>query len=123
MFPQQEKDENKNDLLSTTTFPTFSLERCRAPAVVSEDHQHGLLALVVVASRGEAHQLHVDLAAPQGLHYHLETLVVALIHHPGAYLNTNLILKHSSSTVHLNTGSLVYFVIDFFLFIYFIYIY
>ena len=65
---------------------TFFLERSRTPAIVSEDHQHGLLALVVVASGGKAHQLHVYLAAPQGLHYHLETMVVALIHHPGANL-------------------------------------
>ena len=69
-----------------STLPTFSLEGGGAPAVVGEHHQHGLLALVVVASGGEAHQLHVYLAAAQGLHYYLETLVVALVHHPGAHL-------------------------------------
>lgn len=58
---------------------THASKSCRLTAIIGEEDQHGLFALVMVAPRSESDQLLVHLVSPQGPHHDVEPQVAAFI--------------------------------------------
>lgn len=68
-----------HDQRDSSVGPTLAFKSSRLLSIVGKEDQHGLFALVVVASRGKTDELHVHLVPTQGPNHHLETQVAAFI--------------------------------------------